>query len=398
MTAGHAPDQDPISQINLAGRIFLTCKDRDEVYHRTALFLTELAGCTRVAVYSFGPETDQLTVRVTHNIPHGTPADFELDLANAPIIQESLVQPATVVVHDPARTGALPRRILRCFDVTGSLGVTPLVSRDFGVVGFACFDRNGERFDLTASELALHRACGELAGLAIQNAFNQEQAIDLATTVERSAIAADLHDGVTQLLFSAHLKLDELLEHQDMEPGARNRLLRDIRVDLEQGSQQLRTALHQLTQPAQSGARPLIEELRELLLHFADRTGIVVDIEHRGVVREPGARPRALLIRATREALWNIEKYANATEVLVRIAFGQVWCVLEIDDDGEGDTISIRRRLNFSRSAFGLGSLQRDARALGGRVWVSNARRLGGVSLSVSLPLPPATRGTSDPT
>lgn len=391
MTLGQGSDQGPVDQINLAGRLFLTCRDLDEVYKRTALFLAELAGCTRVAVYAFDAQTEHLSVRATHNLADGTPADFELDLTDAPIIQDSIARVGTVIAHEPGRTAALPRRILRRFEVNGSLGVTPLVSRDSGVVGFACFDRDGQRFDLTPTELALHRACGELAGLAIQNAINQQQAITLATAIERSAIAADLHDGITQRLFSAHLKIDELLDDAEKEPATRNRLLREIRADLEQGSQQLRTALHQLSQPPQNGSTPLIEELRELLMHFADRTGIVVDLEHRGTVREPATRHRALLVRATREALWNIEKYANATEVAIRVAFGHVWCVLEIDDDGEGDTTSIRRRLNFSRSAFGLGSLQRDARALGGRVWISNARRLGGVSLSLSLPLPPPT-------
>jgi signal transduction histidine kinase len=390
VTAGPAdrPLEDQPNPVNAAGRLFLTCRDLEEAFQRTALGLSELAGCERVAVYDFDAETSELAVRATHNLDARRPADFDLVVGEAPIIRQSLDRLETVVVHNPRPSTALPARILRRFGVRNSLGLTPLVSRDLGVVGFAFFDRGGRPFELADDEVALFRAFGELAGLAIQNARYQGQALALAATLERSTIAADLHDGVTQLLFSARLKVDELLEDDAMDLEQRNRLLREIGDDLEQGSQQLRTALHQLSRPSDEGTTPVVDELRALLRHFADRTGIVVDLEQRGEVVEPTGRHRALIVRTGREALWNIEKYANATEVLIRIAFGQVWCVLEIDDDGEGDTTTIRRRLNFSRSAFGLGNLQRDARALGGRVWVSKARRLGGVSVSLSLPLP----------
>ncbi|MGH3466751.1 MAG: hypothetical protein ACRDQF_03335, partial [Thermocrispum sp.] len=66
----------------------------------------------------------------------------------------------------------------------------------------------------------------------------------------------------------------------------------------------------------------------------------------------------------------------------------RAWWTVEIEDDGVGDSADVRTRLSQPVGlSFGLSSLADEAARLGGRLWVSRAQRLAGISLSVSVPV-----------
>jgi signal transduction histidine kinase len=172
------------------------------------------------------------------------------------------------------------------------------------------------------------------AAIAIQNARLHQQAQEIAASVERERIAQDLHDAVSQTLFSANIIADSLprIWEKDYEKGKK-----------------YTTQLSQLTRRAKAEMRELLAELRpnsltdvnldELLRQLANTFTIKTQIE---VVLdlETGIRlPEDIQIvfyRVTQEALSNIAKHADATQVNILTFRQPNWIDLYISDNGKG--------------------------------------------------------------
>jgi signal transduction histidine kinase len=228
-----------------------------------------------------------------------------------------------------------------------------------------------------------------LATLAVQNAVLVHDSQQLATVLERSRLASELHDGVTQNLFALALTLQEVLELPDL-PASAVDILHRAQHDVAEGSQQLRRALFELTQDEEEQATggSFEDEVRQLTHQFSERAGIGADVEVRGEGRPPTEEALQLLLRTAREGLTNVLKHASATQVTVVLRRSDHWWMLEVHDDGTGDATLLRRLTSGFRGVhFGLISLRREATLLQGRMWLSQSPRLGGVQLTMSLPV-----------
>ena len=178
------------------------------------------------------------------------------------------------------------------------------------------------------------RAFADQASIAIQNAQRFTQAQELAALEERQRLAHDLHDAVSQTLFSANLIAEMLLRQLDRDPSK-------VRQSLEQ--------LHLLTQGAQAEMRTVLLELRPtalqeaslttLLKHLttatSSRIGTPVSLATEGQCA-CAAGEKLTLYRIAQEALTNIVKHADATEVLVSLQSGPEEVKLCIRDNGRG--------------------------------------------------------------
>ena len=72
--------------------------------------------------------------------------------------------------------------------------------------------------------------------------------------------------------------------------------------------------------------------------------------------------------------------------MLVVLRCGRRWWTVEVHDDGAGDPQFVRE-CAAKATSFGLFSLVSDTARVGGRFWVAEAPALGGVRLSVSVPV-----------
>ena len=94
-------------------------------------------------------------------------------------------------------------------------------------LGALALDFLGRR-PFTADELALYRSIAELLGSAFDNARAYQVETDAkmrhAAQDERTRLARDLHDSITQALFAASLKSEALMEDDGMPAGARDRM------------------------------------------------------------------------------------------------------------------------------------------------------------------------------
>jgi signal transduction histidine kinase len=211
---------------------------------------------------------------------------------------------------------------------------TPLVVDEAVYGGLVLY--YGQERAFTPEEVRFAHTLADQASLAITNAQLKINAQEAAVIAERNRLARELHDAVTQTLFSASLIADVLPKLWDKDPQQAQGRLEELQQLTRGALGEMRTLLMELRPSALSEADP-----GELLKHLADaftgRTGLPVhfDLE----VLDPCIIPtdvKLVFYRIAQEGLSNILKHAQA---------GQVWmhfrCDLEtvdfaLRDDGLG--------------------------------------------------------------
>jgi GAF domain-containing protein/HAMP domain-containing protein len=155
------------------------------------------------------------------------------------------------------------------------------------------------------------------AAVALDNARLYEQGQRLAVMEERQRLARELHDAVTQTLFSASLISEALPELWEADQEEGRQLLKELRQLSRGALAEMRTLLLELRPAA------LVETSLEDLLHqlgeaVTGRIGVAVDVSVEGPCRPP-TEVHVALYRIAQEALNNVVKHAEASEVAVSL-------------------------------------------------------------------------------
>jgi signal transduction histidine kinase len=126
----------------------------------------------------------------------------------------------------------------------------------------------------------------------------------------------------------------------------------------------------------------LVPALEHLLHDLSQRTGIIVslDADEAGVnVGEPRA---SALYRMAQEALTNVSRHAEATEVQVAIDADSENLVLTVRDNGKGFDAEAAAR----RRSYGVLGIRERARTLGGDARIER-QASGGTLVEVVIPV-----------
>ncbi|MBC7869588.1 MAG: PAS domain S-box protein, partial [Chitinophagaceae bacterium] len=224
------------------------------------------------------------------------------------------------------------RPILPPGEVRSYLGI-PILLND-GVIGFINLESKQANFFTQHTAERLKVFANQVA-IAIKNARAYEQAQELATVRERQRLARDLHDAVSQTLFSANVIAETLPLLFDMDAD-------EVKSGLGQ--------LARLTKGALAEMRTLLVELRPsalletdltvLLTHlvngFRSRTQAQVEFFVDGSEHPMPADTRVCFYRITQEALHNVIKHARAAHIRLNLEFDLDQVKLEVLDNGAG--------------------------------------------------------------
>jgi len=206
-------------------------------------------------------------------------------------------------------------------------------------------------------EQRLFTALAQRAASAIQNAQLYEQAQELAVVEERSRIARDLHDAVTQTLFSASLIAEVLprIWERDSEEGQRR--LDELRELTRGALAEMRTLLLEL-RPTALDEADLGELLRQLAESITGRARVPVHLDVAGECDSP-SEVKVALYRIAQEALNNVAKHAGASKVIVNLRCETGQLELQITDDGQGFEIE-----DGTAESLGLSIMRERAEAI----------------------------------
>lgn len=166
-----------------------------------------------------------------------------------------------------------------------------------------------------------------------------EKATQDAITRERTRLARDLHDAVTQTLFSASLIAEVLPDLWEINPGEGRRRLEELRQLTRGALAEMRTLLVEL-RPNSLIQIPLPDLLRQLCESLIGRARLPIQFTAEGQAEIP-AEVQVTLYRIAQEALNNIVKHAKATKVVVTLRMGESIRLVIVDDGSGFDLVAI---------------------------------------------------------
>jgi PAS domain S-box-containing protein len=169
----------------------------------------------------------------------------------------------------------------------------------------------------SSEELELAAVFGDQVALAIENARLREQVRQTAATAERSRLARDLHDSVTQALFSASLVAEVLPQVWQRDPEEAQQGLEELRHLTRGALAEMRTLLLEL-RPTALLETKLDDLLRQLTEAITSRAQLAATLH---IEPSPLLPPdvHVTFYRVTQEALHNTVKHAGANGVTVSL-------------------------------------------------------------------------------
>ncbi|MDH4208820.1 MAG: GAF domain-containing sensor histidine kinase [Anaerolineae bacterium] len=238
----------------------------------------------------------------------------------------------------------------------------------------------------TRGEIALAQGIGNMLGLVIQNAQLYERSKLLAVMEERSRLAREIHDGVTQTLGALQLKASQLEESLSNERVAESLgYLSELQEMVSRAYRDLREAMLGLRAVVEPGAG-LVAALREYLAHYREQYPLDVDLEASD--DEPAVfdgETQAQAMRIVQEALSNVRRHSGADRATLRIERrgNVVWiCVV---DEGQGFDPAHAQGRELGRH-LGLRTMRERAESVGGTLTVESQPGEG-TTVVLQLPL-----------
>ena len=185
------------------------------------------------------------------------------------------------------------------------------------------------------SDVAVVQSLAHQVAIAIDNARLYEQAQEMAVVEERQRLARDLHDAVSQTLFSASLIAEVLprIWTRDQDEGRRR--LEEVRQLTRGALAEMRTLLLELRPRALMEAA-LDDLLRQLAEATTGRARMPIEVEIDGSYSQLNPDVKIALYRIAQEALNNVAKHAQASQATVSLCCASDAIELCVTDDGQG--------------------------------------------------------------
>ena len=187
---------------------------------------------------------------------------------------------------------------------------------------------------------------------------------------ERQRVARELHDSISQALFTLTITLESAQQFFKKDASCVPVLLERTHAVAKEALGDVRALISEL-RPAPLEQRGLPDALRAQFAAMATRTGIAIELQTDGVARLAPESEDALY-RIALEAVNNAVNHARPTRVAVNLAQRDNQVTLTVTDNGAGFDV----RGDYA-GHYGLKTMRERARALGGEVRIDSAPGAG---------------------
>ena len=208
------------------------------------------------------------------------------------------------------------------------------------------------------------------AAIALTNARLYERSRELSVMQERSRLARELHDAVTQKLFGirAHARAAAVLaDRTPLDPERVKAEIEAVGTLGKQAHAELRAVIDGLAPPDLEAAG-LADSLRRYAVLAGRAYGIPVTFTA-AEVPALGVRTETALYRVAQEALHNALRHSGAGRVSVRLSRTPRRVAVEVRDDGHGFAAGA------PSGGVGLASMRQRASSVGGALTIRSGRR-----------------------
>jgi signal transduction histidine kinase len=222
------------------------------------------------------------------------------------------------------------------------------------------------------------------AAIALTNARLYERSRELTAAQERARLARDLHDAVSQKLFSVRAKARAAALLVARDPARATAEIDSVAALAGEAHAELRAVIDGLA-PPDLAASGLVGSVRSYAVLVGRSYGVPVRV----VADELPAldeQRETVLYRVAQEAITNALRHSGSTDVTVRLAARPRGVVLEVRDRGSGFDP------DHTSGGLGLDSMRERAASVGGTLAITSTEG-NGTSVRLTVPRTPARRG-----
>jgi signal transduction histidine kinase len=313
-----------------------------------------------------GDEAVMLGLRQDGNKSDDSPPK-RVSVQGAPYPTQMIATKLPVIVRDIVGDTKLIRFGTQPTTTRSYIGV-PIILED-RVIGFINLGNKSVGY-FTETHARYLQIFAFQTGIAIKNAQLFSQAQSIAARHERERIARELHDKVTQILFSANAVAEALPRILDKKPEKAHTYLQE---------------LTQFTRAAMANMRSLLVELHPESLEKTELTILIkqlgdalagnhkIDITYKMMDKMLlPLQHQTAIYRIVQEALNNIANHANATQVEIRLQRRENIIELLISDNGIGFDTTLQ-----SEDQLGLNIMQERAHEIGAHLEINSQHNEG---------------------
>lgn len=243
--------------------------------------------------------------------------------------------------------------------------------------------RGGVEGTMDESDIFTLQILADQVAVAIENARLYAAGQRLAVSEERNRLARDLHDSVTQELFSMTMIAGALPVLMERNPAAARERLHRLH-ELARGALAEMRALLFALRPAALEDEGLVAAIQKHAAAFQHREGVAVQLHLEVEDRLPHAVEEALY-RVVQEALNNVAKHARATVVAIALTVRDGRVCLSVTDNGTGFTPAASGPEPIT--TLGLRGMRERVEQLHGSFAIHSAPGKG-TTIHVSIPVP----------
>jgi signal transduction histidine kinase len=214
----------------------------------------------------------------------------------------------------------------------------------------------------TDEDVGVLETAADVLASAIENARLYRRAQEAAVLEERGRLARDLHDSVSQQLFSMTLTAQAARAQLAKNPTRATSQLERLQETATAALAEMRALIFQLRPPGLS-EQGLVAALQQHVSALGRREGLTVELHVSGEERYTRGAEQAIY-RIVQESLNNIVKHAGTCNVAISLDMQPEQLLLRVADDGYGFDLDSESYL--SSRHLGLTSMRERAAELGG--------------------------------
>ena len=312
--------------------------------------IVDVTGAVASAVVLHDPQTGKTEMAGTHGLPDGYASALNKILASGvPLLVQQAFDGGPPALRRGMRQAILSspsyaplHPLIR--DVPWDSVVAVPMTAQGSPVG-VLFSYHLPTQDIGDAQLTFHTLLADQAAVAVQNAHLLTEAHDKARLEERQRLARELHDSVTQALFSISLiarSTEVVLQREGKHSDEVMEKLADLRHLTQGALAEMRALIFEL-RPGALEEEGLVEALRKHTAAVQGREMLQIDVivscsEPDLAGQIPRLKPVAeeALYRIAQEAMHNVAKHARATHVEVCLEVENGSLTMRVKDNGTG--------------------------------------------------------------
>ena len=239
-------------------------------------------------------------------------------------------------------------------------------------IGLICAINSADR-PFSVDQIDFFGILSAFAASAIEIARLAEESRFVLLASERDRIAAEMHDGVMQELFSISLGLEVCKRQAATDPAAVSARLDTLQRQLNSSMTELRRFMYDL-RPVRLSELGLVGAIEYWIHDVTADSPTVGRLVTKGDPPDLSPAAEACLYRVVKEAVSNVVRHAHASRFEVLLDAGEEMVRLAVSDDGQGFDVPATQRTS---DGYGLRNLRERVEREGGTIQIESSPETG---------------------